>query len=40
MSAKLTDLLGQTFVVENKTGAGGNIGADLVAKAPPTATRC
>ena len=35
MSAKLTDLLGQTFVVENKTGAGGNIGADLVAKAPP-----
>ena len=35
MSAKLTELLGQTFVVENKTGAGGNIGAELVAKAPP-----
>src|ERR671924_1282343 len=35
MSAKLTDLLGQTFVVENKTGAGGNIGADVVAKSPP-----
>jgi len=35
MSAKLTDLFGQTFLVENKTGAGGNIGADLVAKAPP-----
>jgi tripartite-type tricarboxylate transporter receptor subunit TctC len=35
MSAKLTDLLGQTFLVENKTGAGGNIGADVVAKAPP-----
>ena len=35
MSAKLTDLLGQTFIVENKTGAGGNIGAADVAKAPP-----
>jgi tripartite-type tricarboxylate transporter receptor subunit TctC len=35
MSAKLTDLLGQTFVVENKTGAGGNLGAADVAKAPP-----
>src|SRR5262249_31168767 len=35
MSAKLTELLGQTFVVENKTGAGGNIGAAEVAKAAP-----
>jgi tripartite-type tricarboxylate transporter receptor subunit TctC len=35
MSAKLTDLLGQTFVVENKTGAGGNLGAADVAKATP-----
>jgi tripartite-type tricarboxylate transporter receptor subunit TctC len=35
MGAKLTELLGQTFLVENKTGAGGNIGADMVAKAPP-----
>src|SRR5262245_63507528 len=35
MSAKLTDLLGQTFIVENKTGAGGNLGAADVAKAVP-----
>jgi tripartite-type tricarboxylate transporter receptor subunit TctC len=35
MGAKMGDLLGQQFVVENKAGAGGNIGADLVAKAPP-----
>ncbi len=32
---KLGDLLSQQFFVENKTGAGGNIGADAVAKATP-----
>ena len=32
MAAKMTELLGQTIVVENRTGAGGNIGADVVAK--------
>jgi len=32
---KLSELIGQQFYVENKVGAGGNIGADQVAKAPP-----
>src|SRR5689334_20461182 len=30
---KLTELLGQSFYVENKVGAGGNIGAEVAAKA-------
>jgi tripartite-type tricarboxylate transporter receptor subunit TctC len=34
VSQKLQERLGQPFVVENRTGAGGNIGAEAVAKAP------
>ena len=34
-AAKLSELLGQQFFVENKVGAGGNIGADQVAKSAP-----
>jgi tripartite-type tricarboxylate transporter receptor subunit TctC len=35
LAQRLPDLLGQTFVVENRPGAGAVIGTDLVAKAPP-----
>jgi tripartite-type tricarboxylate transporter receptor subunit TctC len=33
LSGKLQESFGQPFVVENRTGAGGNIGAEAVAKA-------
>ena len=35
IAQRLTDMWGQAVVVENKPGAGGNIGADFVAKAAP-----
>src|SRR4051812_423147 len=35
IGARLTDSWGQPIVIENRTGAGGNIGADAVAKSAP-----
>ncbi|MGB6935331.1 MAG: tripartite tricarboxylate transporter substrate-binding protein [Xanthobacteraceae bacterium] len=31
----LTEKLGQQFIVENRPGAGGNIGTEMVVRAPP-----
>jgi len=35
MAPRLTERLGQQVFVDNRPGASGNIGADLIAKAPP-----
>jgi len=35
LQPKLTEALGQQFIVENKTGAGGVVGIDYVSKSPP-----
>ena len=35
ISQKLSEQLGQQVVVDNRAGAGGNLGAELAAKAPP-----
>ena len=35
LSEKLSNVWGQTVIVDNKPGAGGNTGADFVAKAAP-----
>ena len=35
IAAGLTEVLGQQVIVDNRAGAGGNIGAAIAAKAPP-----
>jgi tripartite-type tricarboxylate transporter receptor subunit TctC len=35
IGAKMAEYLGQQVIIDNRGGAGGNIGADLVAKSPP-----
>jgi tripartite-type tricarboxylate transporter receptor subunit TctC len=40
IAAKLQDYWKQPAVVENRPGAGGNVGSNSVAVAPPEATGC
>ena len=35
IGAEIGKILGRQFVIDNRTGAGGAVGADLVAKSPP-----
>src|ERR671938_834634 len=35
LAQKLSDNLGQQFIVENRSGGGGNTGSDFVAKTEP-----
>lgn len=35
LAAKMAEFLGQQIIIDNRPGAGGNLGTDLVAKAPP-----
>src|SRR5687768_17671065 len=35
LAMRLQERLGNPIIVENKTGAGGNIGSDFVLKSPP-----
>jgi tripartite-type tricarboxylate transporter receptor subunit TctC len=35
VAPELSKAFGQSFIVENKAGAGGNVGADMVAKSAP-----
>jgi len=34
VTPKMAEILGQQFIIENRAGAGGNIGTDAVAKSP------
>jgi tripartite-type tricarboxylate transporter receptor subunit TctC len=35
LAQKMSEVMGQPFVIDNRSGAGGNIGADIAAKSTP-----
>ena len=35
LAPELSKAFGQSFIIENRPGAGGNVGSDMVAKSPP-----
>jgi tripartite-type tricarboxylate transporter receptor subunit TctC len=35
VAIKMTDVLGQQFIVESKPGAGGNVAAEFIARSAP-----
>src|SRR3954463_16383995 len=35
LSPRLSEILGQQIVIDNRAGAGGNVGADVAAKSTP-----
>ena len=40
LAPELGKALNQTFIIDNRPGAGGNIGADTIASRRPMATTC
>ncbi len=40
VAEKFSERFGQSFVVDNRAGANGVVGADIVAHAAPTVIRC
>jgi tripartite-type tricarboxylate transporter receptor subunit TctC len=37
---EMSESLGQSFIIENRTGAGGNVGAEYAAKSPADGYNC
>ena len=40
LNLRLPALLGQNLIIDNRAGAGGNVGAELAAKTPPDGSPC
>jgi tripartite-type tricarboxylate transporter receptor subunit TctC len=40
LGLQLGERLGRSVIIDNRAGAGGNLGIDIAAKSAPDATRC